>query len=188
MGGFVPGKKNKRGRSTLRGGSGLMGVKKTMARVSKESIERLNAFIDSLPAEARNKCALCNETLVHLVKTAEVETGAGTATVTRHLADRINEDAAPGDRVSGEALRNKVRQKEQDRNLYGHNDQINKPQPQHDPPVRKEQKEEQQQCTEAYQFETIAISQLRRIRKDDPDRVGALVRVKKWIENQLQGE
>jgi hypothetical protein len=161
-----------------------MGVKKTMARVSKESIERLNAFIDSLPAEARNKCALCNETLVHLVKTAEVETGAGTATVTRHLADRINEDAAPGDRVKPENLRRRIRYQEDDIRTNC----PNKPQPQHDPPVRKEQKEEQQQCTEAYQFETIAISQLRRIRKDDPDRVGALVRVKKWIENQLQGE
>jgi hypothetical protein len=161
-----------------------MGVKKTMARVSKESIERLNAFIDSLPAEARNKCALCNETLVHLVKTAEVETGAGTATVTRHLADRINEDAAPGDRVSEQQLRGRVQRS--DGTIC--TERANNPQPQHDPPVRKEQKEEQQQCTEAYQFETIAISQLRRIRKDDPDRVGALVRVKKWIENQLQGE
>jgi len=67
-----------------------------MPRVSQESINRLNAFIDSLPPEARNKCALCNETLVHLVKTAEVESGAGTATVTRALADRINEDVKNG--------------------------------------------------------------------------------------------
>jgi hypothetical protein len=60
------------------------------------------------------------------------------------------------------------------------------PQPQHDQPARKEDLEKtQNQCTEAYQFETIAISQLRRIRKDDPDRVGALIRVKKWIESQL---
>jgi hypothetical protein len=54
-------------------------------------------------------------------------------------------------------------------------------------PTRKEEAEEtENQCTEAYQFETIAISQLRRIRKDDPDRVGALTRVKVWIEHQLQ--
>jgi hypothetical protein len=60
-----------------------------------------------------------------------------------------------------------------------------KPQP--DQQTRKEETEEtENQCTEAYQFETIAISQLRRIRKDDPDRVGALTRVKVWIEHQLQ--
>jgi hypothetical protein len=60
------------------------------------------------------------------------------------------------------------------------------PQPEDGQPARKEDLEKtQNQCTEAYQFETIAISQLRRIRKDDPDRVGALIRVKKWIESQL---
>lgn len=83
-----------------------------MPRVSQDSLDKLNAFIDSLGPEARNKCALCNETLVHLVKTAEVESGAGTATVTRAFADRINETAAPGDRVSGNALNQRVRQTE----------------------------------------------------------------------------
>jgi len=79
-----------------------------MPRVSKETIEKLNSFICSLPSEAKNKCAICNETLTHLVKTAEVETGAGTATVTRALADEINQTAAPGDRVTGERLRQKT--------------------------------------------------------------------------------
>jgi len=79
-----------------------------MARVSQEVLDKLQAFIDALPVEARNKCALCNETLTHLVKTAEVETGAGTATVTRELANRINENAAAGDRVSDQALKQKV--------------------------------------------------------------------------------
>lgn len=41
-----------------------------------------------------------------------LKTGAGTATVTRDLSDKINEDAAPGDRVSGEQLRGRVRDKE----------------------------------------------------------------------------
>ena len=95
-----------------------------MARVSKETIERLNAFIDSLPEEARNKCALCSETLTHITKLAEVQTGAGTATVTKAIADRINETAAPGDQVSGNALREKVRWKE---GLKDQNDQINHP-------------------------------------------------------------
>lgn len=83
-----------------------------MARITQESLEKLNLFIDSLPAEARSKCALCNETLTHIVKTAEVETGAGTATVTRALAEKINQTAAPGDRVSGEQLRGRVRDRE----------------------------------------------------------------------------
>ena len=80
-----------------------------MSRVTPETLERLEAFIDSLPEDSRNKCALCTETLTHIVKTAEVETGAGTATVTRVLSERINETAAPADRVSGKQLQDKVR-------------------------------------------------------------------------------
>jgi ribosomal protein L44E len=83
-----------------------------MASVSKEALDRLNYFFEALPKEVRNKCALCNETLTHIVKTAEVETGAGTATVTRELAKRINEGAAPGDQVSGGALRHRVQRAE----------------------------------------------------------------------------
>lgn len=36
-----------------------------MGRVSAETIAKLNAFIESLPEEARSKCALYNETLNH---------------------------------------------------------------------------------------------------------------------------
>ena len=72
-----------------------------MARVSQETIEKLNAFIDSLPEEAKNKCALCNETLTHIVKQAEAQTGAGTATVTKVLSEKLNDGAADGDRVFG---------------------------------------------------------------------------------------
>jgi len=79
-----------------------------MGRVSKETIEKLNEFICSLPEEARGKCALCNQTLVHIVKQAEAQTGAGTATVTKALADKINETAAPLDRVEASSLRDKV--------------------------------------------------------------------------------
>jgi phage N-6-adenine-methyltransferase len=101
-----------------------------MPRISQETIARLNAFIDTLPVEQRNKCALCNETLTHLVKTAEVQTGAGTATVTRALADRINEDAAPGDRVKGENLRARVRDAE---GTLKRSNVPNNPQPQEPP-------------------------------------------------------
>lgn len=83
-----------------------------MARVTKEQQERLEAFLDSLPEEAQNKCALCRETLVHIVKKAEVESGAGTATVTRVLSERINKDAAPADRVSSEQLRGRVQRED----------------------------------------------------------------------------
>ena len=83
-----------------------------MPRVSEQTIEKLNEFFDTLPAEAKSKCALCNETLTHIVKMAEVETGAGTATVTRVLSDKINDGAAAGDRVSGSQLRQRVRYNE----------------------------------------------------------------------------
>jgi len=83
-----------------------------MGRVTTETIQNVSKFFDSLPEEAKNKCALCNETLVHIVKTAEARTGAGTATVTRMLSERINENAAPADVVSSEQLRGRVRVKE----------------------------------------------------------------------------
>ena len=86
-----------------------------MARVSQETIEKLNAFIDSLPEEAKNKCALCNETLTHIVKQAEAQTGAGTATVTKVLSEKLNDGAADGDRVSGSALQDRVRTAENGR-------------------------------------------------------------------------
>ena len=83
-----------------------------MGRVSQETISKLNDFIESLPQEARQKCALCNETLTHIVKQAEVQTGAGTATVTKVLSEKMNEGAAPGDQVNGNALRVKVQRQE----------------------------------------------------------------------------
>lgn len=43
---------------------------------------------------------------------AEAQTRAGTATVTRALAEDINSKVVPGDRVSGESLAQRVRQKE----------------------------------------------------------------------------
>ncbi len=96
-----------------------------MSRVSKEALEKLSEFINSLPDEARSKCALCNETLTHIVKQAEAQTGAGTATVARELANRINENAAPGDRVSDQQLRCRVQRQE---GLSARNEQI-KPEP-----------------------------------------------------------
>ncbi len=41
------------------------------------------------------------------------------------------------------------------------------------------------ECTEALQFASIAISQLNRIRKDDPKRTEALVRVRNYINDML---
>lgn len=46
------------------------------------------------------------------LKLAETQIGVGTATVTRELANKINENAALGDRVSGNALRSRVQQME----------------------------------------------------------------------------
>jgi hypothetical protein len=174
-------------------------------RVSKESLEKLNAFIDSLPVEARNKCALCNETLVHLVKTAEVESGAGTATVTRALADRINEDAAPADRVKPENLRRRVRYQEDDIRTNCPNN----PQPQHDPPEEKEEerpaveskppaklknwRENKSQPENDYmdydlgsmpmRYARMAVLDLEKIENSHPDRNKAFDFVIEWINN-----
>lgn len=79
-----------------------------MSRVAEESLKRLKEIISSLPEEIKNKCSLCSTTLTHIVKKMEVETGAGTATVTRVLAGQINENAKPADKVTAEALRQRV--------------------------------------------------------------------------------
>lgn len=81
-----------------------------MATVSAEAIRKLHEFIESLPEEARSKCSLCNQTLTHIVKQAEAQTGAGTRTVTRMLAEKINETAAHADQVTEDALRARVRE------------------------------------------------------------------------------
>ena len=75
----------------------------------EDAINAVREFFGALPDDAKKKCSLCNETLTHIVKLAEVETGAGTATVTRVLAEQINDGAVEGDRVSGDALRFRVR-------------------------------------------------------------------------------
>lgn len=161
-----------------------------MPRVSADSLEKLNNFFESLPSEARSKCALCSETLTHIVKLAEVETGAGTATVTRVLAEKINEDAAPGDRVTPLALRDRVRTADQGRRpsqkekmAQCHNNQ---------PPADDYTAEEKRaivsgEIFNGQRFANMAIEQLRRIKDDDPDLIAALVRVQEWINNRLQG-
>ena len=78
----------------------------------EDAINAVREFFGALPDDAKKKCSLCNETLTHIVKLAEVETGAGTATVTRVLAEQINDGAVDGDRVSGDALRFRVRNAE----------------------------------------------------------------------------
>ncbi len=50
---------------------------------------------------------MCNETLTHIVKTTELETGAGTKTVYRAIAEGINTDAAPQARESLDQLNNR---------------------------------------------------------------------------------
>jgi hypothetical protein len=83
-----------------------------MARLSPETTKKLSIYINSLPPEIYKKCALCNETLTHFVKQAEAKSGAGTASVTRALAEKVNEGAPPADCVSPGALRQRVLNKE----------------------------------------------------------------------------
>lgn len=143
-----------------------------MGRVSKETIKKLNAFIESLPEEARSKCALCNETLTHIVKQAEAQTGAGTATVTKALSDKLNDGAAPGDKVSGDQLRDRVRRNEGLKWAIRPNNQTKPP-------------ETQCKTSWAMDFAAVAISQLKRIEKNDPMRIEALNRVKVWVQKEL---
>ena len=80
-----------------------------MSRPTSEQLQLLKAFFDTLPSEAKSKCSLCNTTLTHIVKQAEAETGVGTATVARILAEKVNETALPADRVTEGQIRDRVR-------------------------------------------------------------------------------
>jgi hypothetical protein len=156
-----------------------------MGRISDEAMEKLRGFLDALPEEARSKCALCNETLVHIVKRAEVESGAGTATVTRELAARVNEGAPAGDRVTGAAFQDRVRTAERGRRPSKSEmaQCQNKPAPSPDPPKR--HAVVNGEVYDGPRYADMAIEQLKRIKHEDPNRESAMLRVRQWIDAQL---
>lgn len=80
-----------------------------MSKPTQDVIKKVIAFFDALPEETISKCTLCRDTLTHICTSAEVETGAGKATVTRELANKVNKNAAEHDKVTSESLRNRVR-------------------------------------------------------------------------------
>lgn len=168
-----------------------------MSIVTADTIRKLNAFIDSLPPEARGKCALCNETLTHIVKQAEAQTGAGTATVTRALAERINETAAPADRVSGKRLQDRVRYNE-GRDKIGNSENKTHLSDLEKPPKVEVNRETGEvfengkklclpaEFTNAHFFADTALLHLESIAADDPKRFEALDRVIDWCEKRKQ--
>ena len=150
-----------------------------MPRVSQETLDKLDAFIDSLPDEARSKCMLCTQTLTHIFKKAEVETGAGTATVARRFAEKHNETAAPGDRVSDIALRDKVRRSE---GVIVAN-RYNNHQPKEKAPVGPELwGGEYHKDDFAMRYAKMAVAQLESIERGHPERDEAFNYVVRWIE------
>jgi len=150
-----------------------------LGRVSEQTIEKLNAFIDSLPVEARKKCALCNETLTHIVKQAEAQTGAGTRTVCRVLAEKHNEGAAPLDVVGDKQLQDRVRRHDGSDAIVSNQDN-NQPQPK-----RREQPEEKKErkVEFAMLYARMAVCQLESIQDSHPDKKEAFDYVTEWINN-----
>jgi hypothetical protein len=168
-----------------------------MGRVSQETIDKLSAFIASLPEEARSKCALCNDTLVHIVKQAEVQTGAGTATVCRALADRVNDGAAMGDVVGDKQLRQRVLRVEQDSictNRTNNQPVTNPDNQQIDFRIDREtgevfengRRSAVKYSGEAEYFVNLAMSQLERIPSDDPTAQPELERLIRWCEEKMK--
>ena len=82
-----------------------------MGRVSKEVLELVIAAVSDLPKEIKSKCALCNDTLTHHVTSIQAKTGAGLETVTNELTKQYNQQALPGDGVSGTAFKARVQHK-----------------------------------------------------------------------------
>jgi hypothetical protein len=80
-----------------------------MGRVSKENIKKIMEFIDLLPEEQVSKCSICRETLTHIVTSVQAKTGVGISTISKTLADKVNETAAPQDIVTPRAFEGRVR-------------------------------------------------------------------------------
>ena len=159
-----------------------------MSRTATERIQRLKTFMDSLPDEARSKCSLCTTTLTHIVKQAEAETGAGTTTVARALAEKINETALPADRVTEGQLRDRVRRSAGEKES-GRTAQIKET----DRPVpRGELKDavaahfKKGSTSRALRFAEQAIGVLENIADDDPDREEAFSLVVSWINAEVR--
>ena len=89
-----------------------------MSRVSKATYKKVHDYFDNLPTDKIDKCSLCNDSLVDIVSKAEIQTGAGPATITKVLAERHNKTAAPMDKVTGSILQDRIRNKLTYRNKY----------------------------------------------------------------------
>lgn len=81
-----------------------------MGRVAADAIERLSQIMAVLDGGDTKACRLCNETLTHNIKQIEANTGASERAVCEAIADKINETALPQDKVTGESLRQRVKQ------------------------------------------------------------------------------
>lgn len=154
-----------------------------MARVTAVQLYRLQAFFDTLPADQKGKCALCNETLVHIVKQAEAEIGVGTATATKVLAEQINETALPADRVTAGQLRDRVRrsagEKESGRTAQIKETDRLRPRGEIKDVVAAHFKKGTE--SRALRFAEQAIGVLENIADDDPDRAEAFGLVASWM-------
>ena len=98
---------------------------------------------------------MCNETLTHLVKQAEAQTGAPMTTVCRAIAAEVNKDAAPNDVVTPRALRERVSQKTGEKNRIVSNGD-NEPDP--EPTEKEEQPEMQPAATRRFNDDTNELS------------------------------
>jgi hypothetical protein len=172
-----------------------------MSRIPQETIDKLNAFLDMIPSDVRGKCTMCTETLTHWVKKAEVETGAGTSTVTKAFAARHNENAAPMDRVTPEQLRGRVIYHEGKSKCGNSTDKQSAekegklaPPPKEEmgtdvpTPPKKEKKyvfDNDAIAGTAMYFLAIALGNMNRIMDDDPDRTRAFQEMIEWCQQQI---
>lgn len=74
-----------------------------------ESNGNLEEYFNLLPPGMKKKCAMCNNTLAHVVTQAMVATGSSERATVKVLADQLNEGAAQQDVVTAEQLRARAR-------------------------------------------------------------------------------
>ena len=79
-----------------------------MGKVSKEVVKAVIDEVDKLDEAVKDKCSLCNITLTDIVKRIEVSSNASVSTVCNTIAKVLNRSKSDGEKISAEALRQRV--------------------------------------------------------------------------------
>ena len=175
-----------------------------MPRVSQKTLGKLNDYLNTISADTQSKCTLCRDTLTHVVNSAAAKTGAPVSTITSALAERVNNGASQWDLVTGQQLRRRVQRVDEGISPKRADKTDSDIEPKECPVCKSHYPGDQDHCpnkcgiektekkadtlkqsvntvTDAMRFARVAISELKRIRPNDPEKNKAFDHVEQWI-------